>query len=458
MEGTNYEAVVETVPMSMMGAQEEMTTAANLHADAVEEVDSKETIEEKIEKKEDLANWVQRREYDKIAAHFTILAGSQQEAESLLQHVLSCYPPRNGKKRAAPPPSPPSSPMTETAAPGQTDYSFIQGDHFDSAVFTVLLLVPNDSTVIGGVIGPQGKHVKHITEVTGCLVNLDQKSEAAMIRTKPIVAFIQGRLQYTVRAVEMVLKKIESISTGYGWENACGSNRTVAIIPEALVRRVIGRNGTAVAKLQADSGASVRLQTDTQMRSAETPLYGREVVITGHFAARMHALYLICRLVIEDKDCPSSWKTSQTFPTPSRPAMSYMGGQYSNNQMHGPSPGAPPQQYGGQQQYNQVMRPPSLGGPIDHNQNQNRIQVTPHLAPAYGQPSHMSQPHQPAPMRQMPQTGHGQAVHGQTGPGHVQAGHVQAGHIPHAPPHNAPQTQSHAPYYSYPQYPYQTRK
>jgi hypothetical protein len=44
-----------------------------------------------------------------------------------------------------------------------------------------------------------------------------------------------------------------------------GLNRTIMIIPDGLVKRVIGKGGTTVSKLQADAGVEVQLQNEAKM-------------------------------------------------------------------------------------------------------------------------------------------------------------------------------------------------
>jgi hypothetical protein len=53
-------------------------------------------------------------------------------------------------------------------------------------------------------------------------------------------------------------------------------------------------------------------------RAAPDPLFGREALLTGSLQGRLHALYLISRMLLDDKDCPPNWRTSNMFPTPLR--------------------------------------------------------------------------------------------------------------------------------------------
>lgn len=107
-----------------------------------------------------------------------------------------------------------------------------------------------------------------MTTSTGCLVNLDQKSQTALNRTAPIVVFLQGPLRAVVKVVELLSLKVESVvadSSAVWTATGSGVNRTIMIIPDSLVKRVIGRGGTTVTKLQQDSGSDIQLQSEAKM-------------------------------------------------------------------------------------------------------------------------------------------------------------------------------------------------
>jgi hypothetical protein len=60
--------------------------------------------------------------------------------------------------------------------------------------------------------------------------------------------------------------------------------------------------------------------------AAPDPLFGREALLTGPLEARLHGMYLICRMLLDDKECPPAWRTPQQFPTPMRGPSSGGGG------------------------------------------------------------------------------------------------------------------------------------
>ena len=101
------------------------------------------------------------------------------------------------------------------------------------------------------------------------------------------------------------------------------------------------------------------------------PLFGREALLTGSLDARLHGLYLICRMLLEDRECPPAWCTANQFPTPmlrngmSGPAMVMTPkGVFGQNQggVGAPAPPQPHQQraYPSQQPL-QVQRSPYMG-------------------------------------------------------------------------------------------------
>ena len=101
-------------------------------------------------------------------------------------------------------------------------------------------------------------------------MNLDQKSQSAQSRTAPITVFLQGPLRSVVKVAEMLSVKVETVvaecGAGAAWATTgSGANRTSMLIPDSLVKRVIGRGGTTVTKLQQDSGASIQLQNEAKM-------------------------------------------------------------------------------------------------------------------------------------------------------------------------------------------------
>lgn len=111
---------------------------------------------------------------------------------------------------------------------------------------------------------------QQITDTTGCVVNLDQKSNAAKNRIVPITVFLQGPLRSVVKAAELVSQKLEALITEWSgiapWSGTgSGLNRTIIVIPDPLVRRVIGKGGTQVSKLQQDTGVEIQLQNEAKM-------------------------------------------------------------------------------------------------------------------------------------------------------------------------------------------------
>jgi hypothetical protein len=98
------------------------------------------------------------------------------------------------------------------------------------------------------------------------VVQLDQKNQAAKNRAVPITVFLQGPLRSVLKAAKLLSNKIESVSedrSGSGLGS--GVNRTVLVIPNGLVRRVIGRGGSSIAEIQTDSKASMQLQSEAKM-------------------------------------------------------------------------------------------------------------------------------------------------------------------------------------------------
>ena len=109
-----------------------------------------------------------------------------------------------------------------------------------------------------------------MTAGTGCLVNIDQKSQSAKDRTAPITVFLQGGLQSVVKVAELLSMKVESLVSEHvgsaPWVGkGCGINRTVMIIPDPSVRRIIGKSGITIIKLQQDAGIEIQLQNESKM-------------------------------------------------------------------------------------------------------------------------------------------------------------------------------------------------
>ena len=104
---------------------------------------------------EELRGWCEEKDYEMIASYFINTTGSNEEARSLLENVLALIPSDNMNSRKRPAPS---SPTTLQKTPGDLD--FFMNDSVDEAAITALLLIPNEHTVIGSIIGPQGKNIK----------------------------------------------------------------------------------------------------------------------------------------------------------------------------------------------------------------------------------------------------------------------------------------------------------
>jgi len=329
----------------------------------------------------ELKKWCDEKDYYKIADLFTNLAGSQEDARQLLVQVVNSYGDGAGNSRKRPAPSSSASPSsTQTPRALVTTESFYVRDSMDDMIITSLLQIPNDPAVIGSIIGPQGKSIKLITESTGCVVNLDQKSESAKARVAPITVFLQGSLRSVVKAAELLSLKLETLigewtgGTAQWSTTGCGINRTVMIIPDPLVKRVIGKGGATVMKLQRDAGVEVQMQNEAKMLAAPDPLFGREALLTGSLESRLHGMYLICRMLLDDKECPPAWRTLNSFPVPLRNgAMS--GGMMTSKGTFSNTPPIPPppqsHQHANAYHYNSQPGPPrfppqqmsGVGGP-----------------------------------------------------------------------------------------------
>jgi hypothetical protein len=311
----------------------------------------------------DLKFWHESLDYSKLASFFTDLTGSAEKARSTLEGVMGCLPggcvvsDSQSRKRATP-----DTATLPAQAQVSNQPSYFARDMIDDSMITVLTQIPNDKSVIGAIIGPHGKHIKQITESTGCVVNLDQKNQSAKNGTSPITVFFQGPLRSVVKAVDLMSSRLETVISEWAgsadWASTgSGINRTVMIIPDSLVKRVIGKGGTTVTKLQADSRAQVQLQSEAKMLASLDPLFGREALLTGSLASRLHALYLIGRMLLEDKESPVVWKTQNMFPTSIRGGQSPSGGLMTAkgvfNLASAPAPPLPQQLYQHPQQHRQ---------------------------------------------------------------------------------------------------------
>jgi hypothetical protein len=156
----------------------------------------------------------------------------------------------------------------------------------------------------------------------------------------------------------------------------------------------------------------------TQHRwTSPDPLYGRETLLTGPLASRLHALYLVCRMLLDDKDCPVTWKTQNLFPTTIRGGGGMGGGMMTTKGVFAqPTPPLP-------RQFPYAQQPPQHQAPQQHPQQGQQPYGQNPVASPYSYPSQ--------PMAGQAQLGMGLALGG------LQTSHSQQRQAPIQPPGGA---------------------
>lgn len=82
---------------------------------------------------------------------------------------------------------------------------------------------------------------------------------------------------------------------------ACPFLWLVVLVFVQIVRHLIGKGGTVITKMQGESGASLKFQSETDM---EPGALGRRLEILGPAKNQNVALYQVCRKVRVKRPLP----------------------------------------------------------------------------------------------------------------------------------------------------------
>merc|ERR1712232_658861 len=82
------------------------------------------------------------------------------------------------------------------------------------------------------------------------------------------------------------------------------------VVPNEIVRHLIGKGGANINKLQRESGARIQVEPEASMFPGNV---GRTVNIHGTMACRCMAQYLISRQIVEDRNVKAEWLGGYPF-------------------------------------------------------------------------------------------------------------------------------------------------
>lgn len=160
-------------------------------------------------------------------------------------------------------------------------------DSVDDAMATLAMHIPNDKLLISHIIGTGGATLNEIQSKTGTKISIERSQQGPVThRTVFIVGTIKN-VVHAFRYISEVMIAKQAVETDY----------TTIEIPNDFVSRVIGRSGSVVKKVEADTGCRVYIQQEREMFNTPDLVFGRVLTMKGSFAARMTAIYHILRLV-----------------------------------------------------------------------------------------------------------------------------------------------------------------
>jgi transcription antitermination factor NusA-like protein len=272
------------------------------------------------------------------------------------------------------------------------------GDEIDQRLSTLVILVPGRAHIVGHLIGKGGAEVGRIEREMSVTIKIESASKTSVALMERSVCII-GSVASTTLAQQYVSHKVHEKLLSEGVQ----AEVLKMVVPNEIVRHLIGKSGANINRLQNESGvraclcgvtdvfrgpgprAQARIQVEPESTMTSGAL-GRTIVLQGAERCRTFAQYLISRQVAEDRNVHAEW--AGRAPSSSGGGSGAMAG-------HLPSPPPPsPQQPVPRQQH--TPPPPSLASAAPSHQHPGNSSF---MASIAGLGNGGGQAHVPRPLR-----------------------------------------------------------
>lgn len=173
------------------------------------------------------------------------------------------------------------------------------GDEIDQRLATLVILVPGRAHIVGHLIGKGGAEVGRIEREMSVTVKIEAASKMNVQMLERSVCII-GTVAATTLAQQLVSHKVHEKLLSEGVQ----AEVLKMIVPNEIVRHLIGKNGANINRLQSESGARIQVEPESTMSPGSV---GRTIVLQGAERCRSFAQYLILRQIAEDRNVHSEW-------------------------------------------------------------------------------------------------------------------------------------------------------
>lgn len=187
--------------------------------------------------------------------------------------------------------------------------NFVKGDDVDEIPITLVVQIPEEKSLISHIIGKAGANITAISTTSGSKVQIEK------LGTRSADVYRHVTFQGTVRTVLDAFKQLQSKASELS--NGSFVDVTRFVIPSELVPHIIGRAGHQIKLVQDESQCQridKQVEQDLAQRTSTVGVYGRTMTIFGEMYNRNYALYLILRLLAQDRSLPEAWKGTKDSP------------------------------------------------------------------------------------------------------------------------------------------------
>jgi len=240
------------------------------------------------------------------------MGGSQENAISFARSVLTSLGGGEEVARKKQRTNEPGQEVVEIPFE-QMDFSYMVGDETDTKPCNVVMQIANRKELLGSLIGKGGCNIQSIHKHSGANIQMDKEIRNSSAETIDIS--LTGTVAQATMAVCMIAHKInftiQSKDEDYDLKSAAIS----LVVPNNMVRHIIGKGGSVVNQIQTSSGAHIQIQNEHDMKPGALGRVVKIGVNNKPFNMRtlMHAKYLITRKMIDDTHHDPKWATKQKY-------------------------------------------------------------------------------------------------------------------------------------------------
>lgn len=173
------------------------------------------------------------------------------------------------------------------------------GDDIDQRLSTLVILVPGRAHIVGHLIGKGGAEVGRIEREMSVTIKIESASKMSAQLMERSVCII-GSVSATTMAQQFVSHKVHEKLLSEGVQ----AEVLKMIVPNDIVRHLIGKSGANINRLQNESGARIQVEPESTMNASSV---GRTIVLQGAERCRTFAQYLILRQIAEDRNVHAEW-------------------------------------------------------------------------------------------------------------------------------------------------------